>query len=332
LRSSPISTCFAHGPSFSLIVVFLQAAQQIIAANGGKFDDDEMERDFAMYFDQLRQEMKEAGEVEEIDEMEARQYFMVMRKQFEAMEESMSDSELKEMISKGDMEEAESADTIPTLARGRKPPMQEFSDIMKDLKTEWGEDGDDIEIEEWSDDDEMDEVNGEAMERSAAPSLLAQGSARWKGLPEAQSTEHSNVVTKAMEELSMESQAAIKDDFAPSNYSVGPSVEAAHKEFDALTDDDFELDELRELLPGLPASRLRRVRQAYQQALSDPSLLTLVPILRETMPVSVGASFVNLFVLSPYSIALQLVSLGLVYVQVLEGKERTRRAFRVRKG
>jgi hypothetical protein len=45
---------------------------------------------------------------------------------------------------------------------------------------------------------------------------------------------------------------------------------------------------LRELVPGLPASRLRRVRQAYRQALSDPSLLTLVPILRETMPVSVG--------------------------------------------
>jgi hypothetical protein len=186
----------------------------------------------------------------------------------------MSDSELKDMLSEGDMEEAESADTIPTLARGRTPPKQEFSDIIKDLKNEWGEDGDDIEIEEWSDDDEMDEDHGEAMEKSAAPDLQAQGAAWRKLLPEAQSTEQSNVVTKTMEALSMESQAL--------------------KELDALADDDFELDKLRELLPGLPASRLRRVRQAYQQTLSDPSLLTLVPILRETMPVSVGASFGSL--------------------------------------
>jgi Tfp pilus assembly protein PilN len=49
---------------------------------------------------------------------------------------------------------------------------------------------------------------------------------------------------------------------------------------------DSELEELKQLLPGLPVGRLKKIRQAYQENLSDPSMLTLVPILREKMPVS----------------------------------------------
>ena len=284
----------------------------MLAANGGKFDDVEMEREFAMYLDHMRQEMKASGETEEIDEMEARQYFMVMRKQFQAMAESMSDSELQEMISKGDMDNVKSAEpSIPTLARGREPPRKKFSEIMNEIKDEWGEDGDEIEIDEWSDVDEMDEDSEETvylgMEGRAVPAQPAQEPSWSKALPEHRSglsAEETDVVTKTIQGASMAEQFEVQEHFAPSKYSVSTT----DRELDVAFD-DVELEELRELLPGLPNSRLRRVRQAYQQTLSDPSLLTLVPILRETMPVSGGSSVLfrlRQLVLSSYDFGLPM--------------------------
>ena len=73
------------------------------------------------------------------------------------------------------------------------------------------------------------------------------------------------------------------------SHELTQNVESYLDLSERMADDPSEvalLEELKQLLPGLPASRLRRVRQAYTDTLSDPSLVTLVPILRETMPVS----------------------------------------------
>jgi hypothetical protein len=55
----------------------------------------------------------------------------------------------------------------------------------------------------------------------------------------------------------------------------------------AVNDDPVRLmkiQELQQALPGMPLSRVKKVLRAFEQTLSYPSLLTLVPILRETMP------------------------------------------------
>lgn len=48
--------------------------------------------------------------------------------------------------------------------------------------------------------------------------------------------------------------------------------------------DDDEQDELSLILHGMPPSRIKKVRQEFQTSLGDPSLLSLVPLLRENLP------------------------------------------------
>lgn len=51
--------------------------------------------------------------------------------------------------------------------------------------------------------------------------------------------------------------------------------------------DSFEVEKIKDLqnaLPGMPLSRVKKILKAFDTTLSYPSLITLVPILRETMP------------------------------------------------
>lgn len=54
-----------------------------------------------------------------------------------------------------------------------------------------------------------------------------------------------------------------------------------------------EIKELQQALPGLPASRLKKIRAAFKSTLGYPSFLTLVPLLRENMPDSVSAGWLK---------------------------------------
>jgi hypothetical protein len=45
-----------------------------------------------------------------------------------------------------------------------------------------------------------------------------------------------------------------------------------------------KINELQEALPGLPLGRVKKILRAFESTLGYPSMLTLVPILRETMP------------------------------------------------
>lgn len=54
-----------------------------------------------------------------------------------------------------------------------------------------------------------------------------------------------------------------------------------------------EIKELQQALPGLPASRLKKIRTAFKSTLGYPSFLTLVPLLRENMPDHVSAGWLK---------------------------------------
>jgi hypothetical protein len=47
---------------------------------------------------------------------------------------------------------------------------------------------------------------------------------------------------------------------------------------------DYTLERLRQLLPSFSEKRLKKIIRAYDKSLSDPSILELVPIVRENMP------------------------------------------------
>ena len=48
--------------------------------------------------------------------------------------------------------------------------------------------------------------------------------------------------------------------------------------------EQYEIRDLSLVLPGFPIGRLKRIRNAFKTSLGYPSLLTLVPLLRERMP------------------------------------------------
>ena len=51
-----------------------------------------------------------------------------------------------------------------------------------------------------------------------------------------------------------------------------------------------EEDDLARMLPGMPRSRLMAIRKTFRDTLGTPSLLSLVPILRENVPFHAGRS------------------------------------------
>jgi hypothetical protein len=68
---------------------------------------------------------------------------------------------------------------------------------------------------------------------------------------------------------------------------------AAHKEIlelSALAPEQVaKIQELQTVLPGFPISRLKKVLKTFESTLGYPSILTLVPILRETLPDQLGS-------------------------------------------
>ena len=53
------------------------------------------------------------------------------------------------------------------------------------------------------------------------------------------------------------------------------------------------IHDLQSVLPGMPLPRMKRILNAYDQNLGHPSMLTLVPILRETMPDYVSSGWLK---------------------------------------
>lgn len=222
------------------------------------------EKDFQTFFSHLKQEVKDSGEDMDVGEAEARDLFAMMKSEF-------SDLELQNTLGSAESSHASTQaegddDTIPTLARGRSAPKKGFGDIMDEVKEDWG---DDLDADEWS--DEESSATAEARKTSS---------------------ERSEMNTRVMESEMDE----VQDDSMLPMQSMESYLQATEQE--ALPDtleDDFELEELKQLLPGMPVGRLRKVQQAYLENLTDPSFLTLVPILRERMPVSTAVFHRNVW-------------------------------------
>lgn len=227
-----------------------------------------------MFFSHLQAEAEESDEDMSIDQSEVRDLYMMMKSEYEdandleGLDSMDADADI---VATQDTQEAEN-DAIPTLARGRAAS-KEFGEIMNELKDDWGDDGADIDDHDWDEDEEMDETNTEVMSVSNSENMLVPSEAQRNSRTEVMEAER--LIDVEREGGALATQKA--ESFLQ---------EGTQNALPDTLDDDFELEELKQLLPGLPLSRLRKVKQAYRGSLADPSILTLVPILRERMPVS----------------------------------------------
>ena len=87
------------------------------------------------------------------------------------------------------------------------------------------------------------------------------------------------------------SEITIDNDIASHDFGFSEDKELIQQELtkDAvLSDLDpgqlSKIEDLQIALPGMPIRRLKRILDAYEDTLGNPSMLTLIPILRETMP------------------------------------------------
>lgn len=64
--------------------------------------------------------------------------------------------------------------------------------------------------------------------------------------------------------------------------------------YDELRPEELEeIQDLQAILPGMPVTRLRRIRKAFKSTLQTPSVLSLVPLLREKMPDFVSSGWLK---------------------------------------
>jgi pentatricopeptide repeat protein len=88
-----------------------------------------------------------------------------------------------------------------------------------------------------------------------------------------------HMLTKLTEELEADSimESAVADPLFHGDTNLSAYDYSSEEEME-------QLKELQEALPGMPVSRLKRVLNTFNSTLGYPSMIKLVPILRETMP------------------------------------------------
>lgn len=252
--------------------------------------DQEDESMFAEFYKQLKKEAHECGD-DNVDEEEARELFEMMKSEFAETGEGINndddeaddDDDVSEVSEEDIEEEIETEsdfedEVLPMSAREKSEEKKKFDNIMKDLKDEWGEEAFD------SDDDEIDFGKDAAkVETKAFDTRNVQAMREI----DSNDSRAQRVMLQERDEEAAESSTETSQEHMLAERVAESYVEKWYKDKDldpAYGDAAFQ--ELQDMLPGMPRSRIQKIWMAYQEDISTPSILKLVPILREKMPVS----------------------------------------------
>ena len=232
--------------------------------------------DFESFYAGLQQEMTEAGENETVDADEARELFEMLRS-VEGDEDdvkSLPSLQARETTSDGasgggvdpssdefqrlysQLEEEMTVEKSVELRDEVDKPEQSFDELFADYLGDAQNENVSVKQE-----GALTELQSISMERKEAGQLVADVSVA-----------PSPFGTNSAEIIPAENDAA---------YGIA-SAESVNAE--PLSRQEQVQQELREMLPGLPESRIRQLGEQFAKTPGDPSLLRLVPILRETMP------------------------------------------------
>ena len=259
--------------------------------------------DFESFYAGLQQEMAEAGENETVDVDEARELFEMLRSvegdegdgeslpSLQARDTASASSNDRDIDpSSGEfqrlysqLEEEMTAEKSDELRDEGEKPEQSFDELFADYLGD--AQNENVSMKE---DGALAELESMSMGRKEAGQLVADplladhplafqehGVRTMEVTPDRQgdvSVASSPFGTNSAEIISAENDAA---------YGIA-SAEPVNAE--PISRQEQVQQELRELLPGLPERRIKQLEEQFAKTPGDPSLLRLVPILRETMP------------------------------------------------
>lgn len=261
--------------------------------------------DFESFYAGLKQEMEEAGENETVDEAEARELFEMLR----SVEGDDDDNEVfdendivnenqaltsSEVADKSDQEdnilssdadefqrmyaelEREMAEEKKALAGDEDKPQQSFDELFGDY---FGEEAPtQNKTESFEQNNALAELESLAAERSEQPATIQGfGTRTMEAIPNAQND------TSYTPSVAGSARVEVVPQEAETAFGLADTSEEAI-DAEPMTRQEQVQQELREMLPGLPERRIRQLEEAFTRTPGDPSLLRLIPILRETIP------------------------------------------------
>jgi hypothetical protein len=265
-----------------------EQGQEALSSPGGESDEID-EEEFARFYNELKEEVASSGEgFGDLNEEEARELFLVMKDEYkDVMAMDVDQLDLKDLVGgKGvdlnsfkdfsiddessvdetvdpsslsipayeDLEASASSTNVSSLDIN-DGMSEEFDTVFDEIKDEWNEQGIKLDNVE----DSLPEQNQRS---STALSAAAVGS-------------NSGPSGKKSSALSSD-----QDSFIEGTYT--DTVEELDE--DEMDIRELQMVYLREILPAFSEKRLIKIQKAFHKSLGDPSLLELIPIVRERMP------------------------------------------------
>lgn len=220
--------------------------------------------EFSAFYSELQAEIAESGDdVESVNEEEARELFLLMKAEYEEVMSADFD-DLKSLMA----EQAED-DTVYDLLEKAEKAIDGAASAQED-SVDAGSLGGDLSTNGV-------ESNQREGDGSDLNTFLEQA---------AQSLSTMTVPLENPAEMSAEKSAdaisskapALRDENFPQMLDMADLDEVAYD------DVDEQLEELKQLLPAFSETRLRKIISTFRKSLADPSLLDLIPVVRERMP------------------------------------------------
>ena len=223
-------------------------------ANGSESAEKSIEvqglNDFEVFFKELKKEAKAEGMTEELSEDDAREMFQMWQHEYQEGIEFDND-----------------------VVDGSQASRQMFEGEQDSYSDEDANSDDDIDWDEDSDSDKEEETTADQRTAQLDDDLVV------------------DFAEEGRNRLTITEPDLNRADFPLSLAEPKVASVPGLAELDGLREltdvDDSELYRIKDLaaaLPGMPIGRIKKVAKAFENTLGYPSLLTLVPLLRETLP------------------------------------------------
>jgi hypothetical protein len=252
---------------------------------------DEKDYEFQSFVRQLKDQIKLSGDEIEFDENEAREVFALTRGEFEDENHAVADNSNSVYDSTGNS------------SQGNVTP-PDFETFLADIKDEW----------------DISETDAREMYESFD----------FPGNETSKSTGTNDRVPSAIDNAAsspvLELERAVLD-ATTSSRGMKQTIESQEMSLEIKSsvrmmdsDTNAKLAAIQEALPGLPLSRAKKVVRAFEKSLNYPSMLELVPILRENMPDHLTTGWLKRHNIRNAEVALQQAEAeGLVDVPIMNG-------------
>lgn len=288
---------------------------------------DLLDDDFDLFHKGLLNEIAESGEDIDPDIEEVKVLYELMKKEKEVAAEALKNKDPSqiEMVAKGYQMMMNDDDSDPMINSNDDQALERKGGATS-LASELLEMSDEYNGTEYQDTSTSLDFNDL---ETAEPKL--QSEMRQANLPKSHRNETFTRTMQPQNDLSLhnlgsESMLAMQDDLDGMVHQSTRFDEIQQEQDDSdwsmsnYKDDDEPLDELDIFLQGMPKSRVKSVRDVFSRSLGDPSLLRLIPILRENMPSNITKKWLReTNIKNAEHVLAQLEEEGLVDIHTLNG-------------